>query len=125
MSPRLTAEQLRRLLRPAIGFNRPADVVKDPDLSISEKRAILSSWASDSCAVEGKPYLRWMVGSDDPVPLSEVLEARARLDRVAAEAAGKARRRSRPDQSGFDVRQNDGKSALVAATISEAARRSA
>ena len=98
MSPRLTAEQLRRLLRPAIGFNRPADVVKDPDLSISEKRAILSSWASDSCAVEGKPYLRWMVGSDDPVPLSEVLEARARLDRVAAEAAGKARRRSRPDR---------------------------
>ena len=92
MSPRLTAEQLRRLLRPAIGFNRPADVVKDPDLSISEKRAILSSWASDSCAVEGKPYLRWMVGSDDPVPLGEVLEARGRLDRMVAEAAGQARR---------------------------------
>jgi hypothetical protein len=74
------------LLRPAIGFNRPSDVLKDADLSVSEKRAILSSWASDSCAVEGKPYLRWMVGSDDPVPLDEVLEARARLDQDVADA---------------------------------------
>jgi hypothetical protein len=79
---------LSRLLRPAIGFNRPSDVLKDVDLSVSEKRAILSSWASDSCVVEGKPYLRWMIGSDDPVPLDEVLEALGRLDQHVAEAAG-------------------------------------
>src|ERR1700748_3337468 len=77
---------LQRLLRPAIGFNRPSAVLKDPDLSVSDKRAILSSWASDSCAVEGKPYLRWMVGSAAPVPLEEVLEVRARLDREVADA---------------------------------------
>jgi hypothetical protein len=83
---------LSRQLRPAIGFNRPSDVLKDAELSVSEKRAILSSWASDGCAVEGKPYLRWMIGSDDPVPLDEVLEARARLDLEVAESAGLARR---------------------------------
>lgn len=88
----LSRDALRSLLRPAIGFNRPGDVVKDPDLSISDKRAILSSWASDSCAVEGRPHLRWMVGSDDPVPLAEVLEARARLDRAVADSAQSARR---------------------------------
>jgi hypothetical protein len=82
----------RSLLRPAIGFNRPGDVVKDCHLSVSDKRAILSSWASDTCAVKGMPYLRWMVGSDDPVPLAEVLEALARLDRIVADAARQPRR---------------------------------
>ena len=71
---------LGQLLRPAIGFNRPSDVLKDDDLSAEDKRAILATWASDGCAVEGRPQLRWMIGSDDPVPLDEVLEALERLD---------------------------------------------
>ena len=71
---------LSQLLRPAIGFNRPSDVLKDEDLSTDDKRAILATWASDGCAVEGRPQLRWMIGSDDPVPLDEVLEALSRLD---------------------------------------------
>ena len=71
----------KRLLRPALGFQRPDDVLKDPDLEASEKREILSSWASDACAVEGRPQLRWFIGSDVPVPLNEVLEALRRLER--------------------------------------------
>lgn len=71
----------QRLLRPALGFNRPADVLKDTLLDHDEKRAILSSWASDACAVEGRPELRWFIGSDGPVPLNEVIEALGRLDR--------------------------------------------
>jgi len=71
---------LGRMLRPAVGFNRPRDVLKDEDLSAEEKRAVLSSWASDACAVDGKPYLRWMLGCGEPVPLLEVLEALARLE---------------------------------------------
>ena len=72
---------LQRLLRPAIGFRHPDDVVKDPDLTPGEKRAILSSWSSDACAVEGRPDLRWMLGCDEPVPLHEVLDALERLER--------------------------------------------
>ena len=40
------------LLHPARAFARPSDVVDDPDLTLNEKRAILASWASDSCAAE-------------------------------------------------------------------------
>lgn len=70
-----------RVLRPAIGFNRPSDVLKDPDLRFEDRRAILSSWASDGCAVPDRPYVRWMPGSLDPVPVDEVLEALYRLER--------------------------------------------
>ena len=59
-------EARRRLLRPALGFNRPADVLKDPLLDDSEKRAILASWASDACAPHDHPDLRWFIGSDGP-----------------------------------------------------------
>lgn len=45
-----------QLLHPARAFDSPADVVKDPDLTLTEKCAILASWASDACAVS--PELR-------------------------------------------------------------------
>lgn len=72
---------LDRYLRPAVGFWRPRDVLKDPDLTASEKRAVLASWASDASAVQDEPTLRWLLGSPEPVPLTDVLEAMARLDR--------------------------------------------
>ncbi len=80
-------EAVTRLLRPAVGFNDPFDVLKDPDLDASEKRAILSSWASDACAVENHPAWRWLIGTSGPVPLRDVLEALERLDRAAARAS--------------------------------------
>ena len=43
---------LDELLHPAQAFDRPSEVVNDPDLTLNEKRAILASWASDACAVE-------------------------------------------------------------------------
>ena len=45
---------LDALLHPARAFAHPMDVVRDPDLTLNEKRAILASWASDACAVDGK-----------------------------------------------------------------------
>ena len=75
-----------RLLRPVIGFNRPCDVLKDPWLDRDDKRAILSSWASDACAVPDRPTLRLAPGAEAPVPLLEVLEALARLDGVRVDA---------------------------------------
>jgi hypothetical protein len=75
---------LARVLRPAVGFRHPREVLRDPLLDAAEKRAILSSWASDASAVENRPHLRWLVGTEGPVPLIEILEALVRLDREAA-----------------------------------------
>ncbi len=86
-------DALERCLRPAVGFDRPSDVVKDPHLDYEQKRAILSSWASDASAVRDHPAMRWLLGAPAPVPQAEVLEALARLDRqdgppTAAAAGG-------------------------------------
>jgi hypothetical protein len=71
-------------LRPAVGFSHPSDVVRDPHLRPDEKRAILSSWASDASAVEDEPTQRWLWGTPGPVPFSEVRHAIAELDRREA-----------------------------------------
>jgi hypothetical protein len=49
---------LDTLLHPASAFAHPMDIVRDADLTLNEKRAILASWASDACAVEAAPELR-------------------------------------------------------------------
>jgi hypothetical protein len=72
---------LERWLRPGIGFSHPRDVLKDPLLDAAEKRAVLSSWASDASAVQDEPTLRWLLGTVEPVPLDDVREALQRLDR--------------------------------------------
>jgi hypothetical protein len=74
---------LDKLLHPAQAFDRPADVVNDPDLSLNEKRAILASWASDSCAVEAVPALRCPPGGKRFVRFDEVMEALRDLDERA------------------------------------------
>ena len=61
--------ELASLLHPASAFDHPQDVVRDPDLTTEEKRAILSSWASDACAVESQPALRLPPGAKQPVGL--------------------------------------------------------
>ena len=78
---------LSRGVRPAVGFNRPRDVLKDPDLPLSEKRAVLASWASDACAVQDEPALRWLLGTPEPVPFGEVREALQRLDKWDLDAS--------------------------------------
>ena len=71
---------LDTLLHPANAFARPADVVNDPDLTLSEKRAILASWASDACAVEAVPALRKPPGRA-PVHFDDIIDALRELDR--------------------------------------------
>jgi hypothetical protein len=71
---------LTQLMRPPVGFNRPEDVVKDPALSLEEKRELLAAWASDAFAPPDHPGLRWLPGAEDPVPLMEINDALRRLD---------------------------------------------
>ncbi len=56
------------LLHPGTIFNHPRDVVAHPSLSISEKRAILASWASDASAIASCPALRLRAASRRPSP---------------------------------------------------------
>jgi hypothetical protein len=81
---------LDTLLHPARAFAHPMDVVRDRDLTLNEKRAILASWASDACAVEAAPELRLGAGGA-VVRWDEIMDALRVLDR---EAAGNLPRRS-------------------------------
>jgi hypothetical protein len=71
---------LDRLLSPARHFRHPSDVLADKRLDLQEKRAILSSWASDACAVESMPALRQPPGSSEPVSFDQIMDALRRLD---------------------------------------------
>lgn len=62
-------------------YTFPHEVIEDPALGIEQKRALLSEWASDACAVEDFPTLRKLPGTSFPVTLSAIMDARARLDR--------------------------------------------
>jgi hypothetical protein len=88
---------LHSLLHPAQAFAHPADVVNDRDLTLSEKRAILASWASDSCAVDSAPALRRPPGAA-PVHYDEIMDALRTLDRQAAGIRPRARYRRVLDQ---------------------------
>jgi hypothetical protein len=68
------------LLRPGTVFDHPRDVVANPSLSISEKRAILASWASDASAIASCPALRAPASLKAPVTIDEILEALCELD---------------------------------------------
>jgi hypothetical protein len=72
--------ELDSLLHPASAFDHPQDVVRDPDLTTEEKRAILSSWASDACAVESQPAVRLPPGAKQPVGFDEIVDALRSLD---------------------------------------------
>jgi hypothetical protein len=74
---------LDTLLHPASAFAHPMDVVRDADLTLNEKRAILASWASDACAVEAAADLR-ANASGSVVRWDEIMDALRFLDDVAA-----------------------------------------
>jgi hypothetical protein len=68
------------LLQPAVHHQSAEAVLNDPDLEGSEKRAILSSWASDLYAVESFPWLRDVPGIKSTLRLSDILAALRALD---------------------------------------------
>ncbi len=86
-------DEIGRLLQPARFFQHPRDVVRDATLTTAEKRAILSSWASDACAVESMPALRQMPGSGCIVRFDDVIDALRELDGKPDSVEGIQRRR--------------------------------
>ena len=71
---------LDALLHPANAFSHPMDVVRDEDLTLNEKRAILASWASDACAIEAAPDLR-VNRSRSVVRWDDIMDALRTLDK--------------------------------------------
>lgn len=76
---------LDMLLRPANAFSHPAEVVRDRDMTLNEKRAILAAWASDACAIEASPDLRDN-GNGKIVRFDDIMDALRELDAQAAKA---------------------------------------
>jgi hypothetical protein len=99
-------------LHPARPFRRPKEVVGDIDLTLSEKRAILGSWASDGCAIEAAPALRSVPGAGRPVTIDEILEALRTLDKeaiaLAAPPSRVARGQRRQSLEEFRIRRKLG-----------------
>jgi hypothetical protein len=87
---------LNAVLHPGTVFEHPQDVVSHPSLSLSEKRAILASWASDACAIASCPSLRALEGLKAPVNIDEILEALCALDEAPRNPPGGKPMRLRP-----------------------------
>jgi hypothetical protein len=73
-------KSIDQLLHPALAFEHPMQVVRDPDLTLNEKRAILSSWASDACAVEAAHELR-LHATGATARWDDIMDALRHLDR--------------------------------------------
>lgn len=71
---------INAMLHPGRVFEHPRDVVSHPDLTISEKRAILASCASDASAIASCPALSAPQGLKAPVTIEDILEALCELD---------------------------------------------
>src|SRR3954452_14115134 len=76
------------LLHPGTVYEHPKDVLADSSLSLSEKRAILASWASDASALSSCPALRAPAGLKAQVTIDEILAALCELDRGPREPPG-------------------------------------
>ena len=61
-------------------FTQPSDVLHHPAMLRPEKRALLAAWASDACAVEGRPAWRQVPESGALVPIDAILDALQALD---------------------------------------------
>jgi len=79
--PHTGDSDLDRISEPSRFYAHPNDVLVDQRLNLSEKRAILASWASDECAVRSMPTLRVALWSPIAVTFDDVMEALQKLDR--------------------------------------------
>jgi hypothetical protein len=79
--PQTDDDDLDRLLHPSRFYDRPADVLADRSLKPTEQRAILSSWASDACAIDSRPILRHPPFAARPATFEDVMDALMALDR--------------------------------------------
>jgi len=95
-APNDSVVELNALLHPGTVFGHPREVVSHPALSLSQKRAILASWASDASAIASCPSVRAPKGLKAPVTIDEILEALYALDEGPLNPPGGKPMRVRP-----------------------------
>lgn len=78
------------------GTRHPYEIVENPALAPSAKRAILASWASDAFTVDSRPDLRKPPELSAPTPIDDVIAALKLLDRQEANHRLPARSHSHP-----------------------------
>lgn len=61
-------------------FSHPREVLASPFLDVLQKRCVLAAWASDAFAVEGKPWLRQIPGSNVEIRIGDIFGALDTLD---------------------------------------------
>ena len=103
LAPHADDPSLDRVLSPARHYDHPDDVLRDARLTLVEKRAILSSWASDVCAVESMPALRQPLGAPAPVSFDAVMDALRRLDLQTIGSQGTSIRGASPVRNLLDA----------------------
>lgn len=91
----ISDRDLDALLQPGSKYARPIDVLTDPVLTNEQRRAVLSAWASDACAVTSCPALRRPAFAVEPVTFDEIMDAMRELDRVAPLETGSTSTRMR------------------------------
>ncbi|MFI0847517.1 hypothetical protein [Mesorhizobium sp. IMUNJ 23232] len=103
LAPEAKDLALDRLLSPARHYKHPDDVLRDGALDRNEKRAILSSWASDACAVESMPALRRPTGVKQPISFDSIMDALRRLDGPAATLSDRIEVMGRSERQRLDA----------------------
>ena len=99
---RTTPLAMSALLRPADAFEHPMDVVDDCDLTSYEKRAILSSWAADTCAVPGPSRPATAVSFDDILDALQLVESEPEPAADRGKVSGRHLGRDGPDTLSID-----------------------
>jgi hypothetical protein len=69
-----------------IGYFKPAEIVRDPILTLGRKRQLLAYWGSDIHAVRGAPALR-SYASGPTVSIDDIQAALIELDTMVDAAA--------------------------------------
>jgi len=82
----ITSFTPRPATRPRSRLAGPASVLRDPTMTVDEKRSLLASWASDARAVPDHPALR-QLDDGSYIEIDDILYALKRLDAVSNYAA--------------------------------------
>jgi hypothetical protein len=98
-----TPLDMATMLHPADAFAHPMDIVDDCDLTSYEKRAILSSWASDACAVPEPSRRTTAVSFDDILYALQLLESEPEFAVDDGEGSDRHHGRNGPDTLFIDL----------------------
>ena len=96
-----TPLELTEFLHPAGAFNHPLDVADDRDLTLYEKRVILSSWLADHCIGEDDPHLN-PSSEDTRIRFEEIIDALC--DLPSQTETEKLHHESKPDRKNRRIR---------------------